>query len=36
VYVITYSGDGSTPPENLHLPSEHAAEHVAVVVDTGQ
>jgi hypothetical protein len=32
LYVFTYSGDGSTPPEDVHLRSEHAA----VVVDTGQ
>ena len=32
LYVFTYSGDGSTPPEHVHLRSEHAA----VVVDTGQ
>jgi hypothetical protein len=29
VYVFTYAGDGSTPPEQVHLRSEHAA----VVID---
>ena len=32
LYVFTYPGDGSTPPEDVHLRSEHAV----VVVDTGQ
>jgi hypothetical protein len=32
LYVFTYPGDGSRPPEDVHLRSEHAA----VVVDTGQ
>jgi hypothetical protein len=32
LYVFTYPGDGSTPPENVHLRSEHAA----VIVDTAQ
>jgi len=32
LYVYTYAGDGSTPREDVHLRSEHAA----VVVDTGQ
>lgn len=32
LYVYTYSGDGSTPPGDVHLRSEHAA----VIVDTGQ
>ena len=31
LYVFTYPGDGSTPPENLHLRSEHAS----VIIDTG-
>ena len=32
LYVFTYPGDGSTPPEDVSLRSEHAA----VIVDTGQ
>ena len=32
LYVFTYPGDGSTPPEAVHLRSEHGV----VVVDTGQ
>jgi len=32
LYFFTYMGDGSTPPEDVHLRSEHAA----VIVDTGQ
>jgi hypothetical protein len=32
LYVFTYPGDGSTPPEDVHLRSEHAA----VIIDTGQ
>jgi hypothetical protein len=30
LYVFTYPGDGSTPPEDVHLRSEHSA----VIVDT--
>jgi len=32
LYVFTYPGDGSTPPEDMHLRSEHGA----VVIDTGE
>lgn len=32
LYVFTYPGDGSSPPEDVHLRSEHAA----VIVDAGQ
>ncbi len=32
LYVFTYPGDGSTPPDALHLRSEHGV----IVVDTGQ
>ena len=32
LYVFTYPGDGSTPPEDIGLRSEHAA----VVIDTGE
>jgi hypothetical protein len=31
-YVFTYPGDGHTPPEHVHLRSEHAA----IVIDTGK